>query len=109
MRRGHEALRNHPDCDIMAGRFSYPLIELGCFGMDIDEYRRGCYYHRNVIWADYKWLKLLCYASLHTDDDNVAKAVADLGRLCWTPQRMYRLRTELQVTLPERSREQTPP
>jgi hypothetical protein len=92
--RDHEALLGHQGCDIMAGRFSYPLVEAGCFGRQMTG-QSGCGgYHTHLIWTDRDWLRLLVAATdapaaVHGDvlDPFVSR--------CWPLERLRRLRREL--------------
>jgi hypothetical protein len=86
-----DQLGDHQTCDIVIGRFSYPLIEVACPGIELPG-PRGCRgHHRGIEWIDADWLRLLHAATPHID-------AALLGRhafRCWTPERLRRLRVEL--------------
>jgi hypothetical protein len=92
--REHEALEEHPGCDIAAGRFSYPLIEVGCFGLTMTG-TTGCKsYHSRLDWTDSDWLRLLQEATATSVVS--AKTLAPLQR-CWPAKRLRLLRGELGV------------
>jgi hypothetical protein len=98
--RDHEALRDHADCDIVAGRFSYPLIEVGCFGLNLGGRRDAKAYHRGIIWTDTDWLRLLHAA--RTPPGVVGDDILRLNSFrCWPPERLNRLRNELGLAVPD--------
>lgn len=77
----HEEVRQHARCDLVIGRFSYPLIEVGYLP-----------YNTNVHWIDVEWVRAL--ATLATS------GLADLRMpRGWTPERLIRLRSELGIDL----------
>lgn len=84
-------INGHEHCDIVIGRFSYPLIEVACLGRQLAE-PTGCKaYHSGVKWIDANWLRLLHAATPHAD-----AALLDRSTFrCWPPERLTRLREEL--------------
>jgi hypothetical protein len=96
-KRSHPALEDHQDCDIIAGRFSYPLVEAGCFGGMQMEGATGCKgCHSGIIWTDADWLRLLDAAAAAGIGDDV---LSPLTR-CWPLDRLRKLRRE--IRLPDR-------
>jgi hypothetical protein len=92
--REHEAPAGHQDCDIVAGRFSCPLIEAGCFGRTLRG-PSGCkgIHHRGPIWTDSNVLRLLHYAAPSVDQETLRPFVTG----CWPLERLRRLRRELGI------------
>lgn len=90
----HERLAGHVGCDLLVGRYSYPLIEVGCPGGD--RCRPG--YHRpdSDMWADAGWLRLLHAAHSRGDDVTGFRL-----RPCWTRSRVLSLARELHIETPE--------
>ena len=92
--RSHPALEDHQGCDVIAGRFSYPLIEAGCFGGLQMEGASGCKgYHRVVIWTSADWLRLLDAAATAGVSDDVLRPLTR----CWPLDRLRRLRSEIRL------------
>lgn len=82
----------HTDCDLLIGRYSSPLIEVGCP-------RHGDTPHlHGANWLDIDWLRLLALAYRHPEGTPERQA-ADQVRACWSAERLHRLRNEL--NLPE--------
>jgi hypothetical protein len=81
----------HPHCDLLIGRRSGGLVEVGCPPSAGRVSARVCY-HSGIEWADASWLRLL--AAVTGDDREqtpaVAAAVAQVPR-CWTPARVAAL------------------
>jgi hypothetical protein len=85
-------IEGHESCDLMVGRYSYPLIELCCPATP-GALAHGR--HSTPQWADADWLRLLALA-IDLNEPDLASAVVDLVRRgCWTAQRLSRLRGEL--------------
>lgn len=100
--RDTEALRDHPHCDVVIGRFSYPLIEVGCLGMTMSG-TRCKRLHRGVEWIDRDWLKLLLAAT--TPPNAVDPAILQpFVHGCWPLERLRKLRGELGFEAPEGER-----
>lgn len=96
-----EGIDGHEACDLMIGAYSYPLVDLGCPGNSLDHPRPGAHrcpsLHTTTKWVGVAWIRILAHAQrqpegtqLHT----LAKATA-LG--CFSPERLHRLRDELQL------------
>jgi hypothetical protein len=86
-------VKDHEGCDLLLGRFSYPLIEVGC------PKGPSCT-HRGAVWLDTEWLQLLAAVGDGPHDEQLHKAVARARRTnrCWTEQRLNRLRLELDLS-----------
>lgn len=81
---------DHQGCDLMVGRYSYPLMELICVG-------GGRCSHRDVRRVDADWLRLLAVAH-PIEDPKLRAAVEPLSRRnCWHRERLERLRVELRL------------
>jgi hypothetical protein len=88
-----DGIDGHHGCDLMIGRYSYPLVELGCPG-NAQAQQRSCYLHAGTRWVDAEWLRLLAAAQQHPTGQ--PGQVAGSGNFrCWTPERLRRLRLEL--------------
>lgn len=87
----------HSKCDLLIGRWSGGLAEIGCPPSS---------YHPNVIiWADARWLRLLAAAykqPVRKRDPALSAAMVRVST-CWNPRRMERLRAELEVSAPSES------
>lgn len=96
----------HEHCDLMIGRYSYPLVELGCpstLGRRTPPRPNGitcC--HGSTAWVDRDWLWLL--AAAHQSSDPAMMAAIERGhsRQCLPWERLRRLRDELDFTVKER-------
>ena len=99
-----EAIRDRPTghehCDLMIGRYSYPLVELGCPPSRDQPTQLGCT-HGGTTWTDAKWLRLLA-AAYQTADPAVQKTVGDGRHWCLPWERLRRLRVELGIEMKER-------
>lgn len=92
----------HQGCDLLVGRYSYPLIEVGCPPTIGPERagRRRCYSHSTTEWVDVAWLRIL--AAVHQSGTERMRALARESRLgCWSWERLRRLRDELSIDLTE--------
>ena len=60
-----DTLYRHENCDLVAGRFSYPLIEVGCFPRKGPNGHSACKVpqHSNMIWYDRDVLRLVWWAN----------------------------------------------
>lgn len=88
-----EGLPTHPNCDLMVGRYSYPLVEVGCPPTKHQPANLACV-HGGTAWTGSAWLRLLL-AALQSSDLDVL-AVATGGRhTCFPWERLHRLRGEL--------------
>jgi hypothetical protein len=88
----HEAVAAHKDCDLLVGRYSYPLVEVCCPA------GTGKWAHNTHLapqWIATDWLRLL-HQAVELNDPALASSVKTLvGRGCWSAQRLRRLRDEL--------------
>jgi len=90
-----DRLGGHQDCDIVIGRFSYPLLEVACPGSQLPG-PTGCKgSHRSIEWVDVTWLRLLAAAAPLVPADIHERITA---RGCWPLDRLHRLRNELGIT-----------
>lgn len=92
----------HPRCDLLIGRYSYPLVEVGCpssvgrEGAAPD--RHGV--HSGTLWVDAVWLRIL--ASVQQSGTEQMRALTGDSRLsCWQRDRLRRLREELGLDVRE--------
>lgn len=91
--RDDSVLDVHHGCDVVAGRFSYPLVEVACLGRRLLP-QGGCKgLHANPAWVDSDWLRLLLAAAPHVDDAVLFPFVTR----CWPLDRLSRLRVQLGV------------
>lgn len=80
----------HATCDLLVGRYSYPLIEVGC----PEQRPEGDHtQHRDARWIDVAWLRL-AWAATGFGDPTIHDALERLPG-CWSPERLRRLREEL--------------
>ncbi|MEU9557987.1 hypothetical protein [Streptomyces fumanus] len=86
-------LEGHQQCDMLIGRFSYPLVEVGCPASRHQPATLRCC-HGGTEWADADWLRLLA-AGYQSSDPGVTATVARLRLPCWPWDRLRRLREEL--------------
>lgn len=91
-----DRLEGHDQCDIVIGRFSYPLIEVACLGRQLTG-RSGCKrQHSGVEWIDSDWLRLLHAARPHVEPGVLRGHTFG----CWPAERLGRLRKELGLPEP---------
>lgn len=94
----------HTDCDRMIVRVSGGPIEVGCPGHGLPgeaRRRHGCpSLHRDTEWIGVGWLHVLAHARLAGALPDLVARHHDLR--CWTEQRLWRLREELGLELPQR-------
>jgi hypothetical protein len=89
-------LGDHQQCDLVIGRFSYPLIEVACLGRQLPG-PTGCNgYHSGAEWIGSDWLRLLA-AAAPTVSQDVLRPVT--GK-CWPLERLNRLRLDLRLSVP---------
>lgn len=102
VRRALEALEpgaglaaQHPHCDLIVGRWSGGLIELGCLPSNARIYAGQPHtgWHRDVQWVDASWLRLML---LTTPKQHATARI----RGCWTQHRIATLHQvlDLEVT-----------
>jgi hypothetical protein len=97
-------LNEHPQCDLLIGRYSYPLVEVGCpptTGIK----RSGqhyCFPHAMTKWVDVAWLRLLA-AAHQSGNDQMRALVDDTHLRHWPWGRLQRLRDELGLAVPQRA------
>lgn len=97
IRERTHGLSDHAACDLLIGRYSYPLIEVGCPGSRVHEGRRCKSLHGPTKWTERSWLQLLYHAQ---QEPNVLGAVTDRHELvCWTPGRLRRIAADLGITI----------
>ncbi|MFF4552747.1 hypothetical protein [Streptomyces sp. NPDC001422] len=94
-----DGIQDHEHCDLAIGRYSYPLIELGCPATRDQPAKLRCT-HAGTEWTDKDWLLLLAAAYQSTDPD-VRQAVQDGYHGCLPWERLQRLRAELGITVKE--------
>lgn len=95
----------HPDCDLVVARYSGGLVELGCPAMGNPDgtpaRNRHSGWHRDTVWGDAALLRIAA-AVIETEADGHAEVLtAALKRLpmCWSAERLHRLRHVLGVAL----------
>lgn len=98
-------ISEHTDCDLMIGRYSYPLVELGCpstRGRSTPPRPNGitCH-HGRTDWVDRDWLWILAAAYQSSDPDMRAAVERGHQQQCLPWERLKRLRNEIDFTLKE--------
>ncbi|MFD7609682.1 hypothetical protein [Streptomyces sp. NPDC059828] len=88
-----EGVEGHPACDLLIGRYSYPLVEAGCPASRHQPAKLTCR-HGDTVWAQSDVLRLLV-AAYQSHDEIVRAAVKPFEGRCWTQERLHRLRDEL--------------
>lgn len=103
-----EGVEGHAGCDLAIGRYSYPLIELGCPASQDQPANLRCH-HSSTQWTDSEWLRLLAVAYQSTDSS--LPAVVQAGRYSCLPwERLRRLRDELNFPIaPDRAADNSRP
>jgi hypothetical protein len=91
-------LDTHPDCDLMIGRYSYPLVELGCPASRYQPAALPCH-HGTTLWTDTDWLLILA-AAYQSSDPDMQQAIR-AGHHCLSWERLRRLRQELGFVVKE--------
>jgi hypothetical protein len=101
--QAEEAIRDRPSghehCDLMIGRYSSPLVELGCPTTRDQPANLACC-HSGTLWTSKNWLLLLA-AAYQTNDPNIQQAIKTGYHGCLPWERLKRLRTELDLTIKE--------
>jgi len=85
-------LETHQKCDLLIGRYSSPIVELGC---PAGAMHPGLWHPHRAEWIDAGWLRLVI-AAVKTDDPRTLKAAGEV-RGCWRPGRVVALRGLLAV------------
>ncbi len=96
---GRDETSVHATCDLLVGRYSYPLIEVACppsLRQNVN-YRHSYSHPHEGRWVDAAWLRLL-YHAYACNDPAVLDAAGRAGYSCWTALRINRLRIELGLT-----------
>lgn len=99
-----DGITGHEDCDLMIGRYSYPLVELGCpptLGAKPRRLNGTTCCHSRTDWTDRDWLWVL--AAAYQSPDLRMRAAIEKGhtRQCLPWERLRRLRVELDFTTEE--------
>jgi hypothetical protein len=96
----------HPHCDLLIGRYSAALVEVGCppsLSKRPGQYR--CHTHASTEWAGTAWLRIL--AAVHQSGDDKMRALASDSHLRhWPWERLRRLRGELGFAMTDHPQEQ---
>ncbi|MFJ3839435.1 hypothetical protein ACIPY6_28565 [Streptomyces sp. NPDC090054] len=88
-------LDTHPNCDLAISRHSGAVVEIACATSKHRKVDLRCY-HGGLAWIDADWLRLLA-AARHSADPVVRMISATAGHICWPPERIQRLRLELDL------------
>lgn len=89
-------LEQHPDCDLLVGRYAYALVEVACPASRDQRHTPRCLAHGGPKWAGSDLLRLLVV--VYQSPDGVARAAARCNAFrCWTERRLHRLRIELDI------------
>ncbi|MFJ8727787.1 hypothetical protein [Streptomyces sp. NPDC093269] len=104
--QAEEAIRagidGHTTCDLAIGRYSYPLVDLGCPASRDQPAQLRCH-HGSTIWTDKDWLLLLA-AAYQSDDPTMQQAIKAGHHDCLPWERLQRLRNELDLPIKENPR-----
>lgn len=92
----HEALEDHVGCDLLVGRWSGGLCEVGCPPQH-NPLGSGSCSHAGPNWVSVDWLRLFAAALSALPNPELEKALAVFRRpyRCWAPSRVERLRSVL--------------
>jgi hypothetical protein len=90
-----EGIDGHEHCDLLIGRYSYPLVEAGCPDSREQPAKLRCV-HGGIQWVRAEWLRLLD-AAYRSPDEAVKDAAKVFESRCWSPERLSRLREELGI------------
>lgn len=91
-----DGLPEHPHCHLMIGRYSYPLVELGCPPSRHQPAKLSCH-HGGTEWTDSEWLRLLA-AAYRSSDPAVQQAAKDGRHWCLPPAVLARLGAQLGIS-----------
>jgi hypothetical protein len=89
---GNAITDGHAGCDLVVGRYSYPLVEVCC-----PQGRHPGLYHPRPQWVDADWLRLLWHAQQAPEESSLRRAASGSAMACWTPDRLGKLRNELGI------------
>lgn len=92
----HELAAPHKNCDLLVGRYSYPLVEICCPPRKDVTGPHATYVHAEPRWIDAGWLHLLSAAKTADQTPRLTEAIRRI-RGCWTVARLERLRGELRI------------
>lgn len=86
----------HTKCDLLVGRYSYPIVEVGCPPSHPARQLSTPCRHNTPYWVESQWLRLLWSSHVEMAPGSpalpvLAKAVERFQHTCWTHQRMERL------------------
>lgn len=95
--RAGQGLDDHPECDLLIGKYSGSLIEVCCPG---DAGPRATHRHPRPEWLDADWLRLLLAIQSEPLSNEARGRVAKFAAACWYQRRVIRLRRELGVDVP---------
>jgi len=103
--RIRSGIEGHPNCDLLIIRWSGGPVEIGCPGHDRRATTRPpanwCRIpHSHTKWVRTTWLRVLAHARLGGGLPEKVPNDSDVS--CWTEQRVWRLREEIGLDLPER-------
>jgi hypothetical protein len=88
-------LDSHPGCDLLIGRYSYPLVEVGCPPTTRERPgQHACLTHSVTVWVDVAWLWVLAavYQAKGAQTFESGHAIRH-----WPWERLRRLREELGI------------
>jgi hypothetical protein len=93
----YEALEDHKGCDLLVGRWSGGLVEIGCPPQSEAAVRTDVCLHRGPAWISVEWLRLFGAALRALPNPELEKALEVFRRpyRCWAPERVERLRSVL--------------
>jgi hypothetical protein len=77
----------HPNCDLLIGRYSYPLVEIGCPSSS----HSTPFQHNGTKWIDATWAALVIIAS----ESNLILPHTIVNS-CWKPDRVKKLKIHLE-------------
>lgn len=83
--------KQHPNCDFVITRLSGGLVEVGCPGVKCPT--GG---HNSIQWAQADWLRILSYFEPDDPRPDLQKLFKRNTLQCWSYDRLYRLRYELE-------------
>lgn len=91
----YEVTRAHAACDLLIGRWSGSLVEVGCpSGRDVVAASHYPEHPHTSRWVEVEWLRLLHFAMESSSDRRLYDAVTKLPG-CWSWTRLSRMRFEM--------------